>query len=100
MERRGEQVHTTETEVSGGSKEGVVRWILLIGLVLVIGFLSIIWMTGALTQDEAESQATASGRIEAAQSDSSTDSIVSDDFDQIDEAPEGTAADDPGRVGT
>ena len=100
MERRGEEVHMNETEASGGSKEGVVRWVLLVGLILVIGLLSLIWITGALTQDKAESQATASGRIEAATPDPSTDSIVTEGDNEIDAAPAGgdSPADDPGRV--
>lgn len=52
MEKRGEEIHASETEASGGSKEGVVRWVLLIGLVLAIGFLTIIWVTGAAVQDD------------------------------------------------
>lgn len=52
MEKRGEEIHASETEASGGSKEGVVRWVLLIGLVLAIGFLTLIWVTGAAVQDD------------------------------------------------
>lgn len=102
MERRGEEVRMNETEASGGSKEGVVRWVLLIGTFLAIAFLTIIWVTGAFTQSDVESQGTVGGRIEATQSDNSTDSIVHERFDEIDEAPEGgnSAADEPGRVGT
>ncbi len=59
------EVHINETEVSGGSKEGVVRWVLLGGLLLVIVLLSIIWITGALSQGEVESEATVSGTIDA-----------------------------------
>lgn len=65
MERRGEQIVETETEASGGSKEGVVRWVLVIGLVLAVGFLSIIWITGALVQDDgADSETSVSNRIQ------------------------------------
>ncbi|MBM0169812.1 hypothetical protein [Altererythrobacter sp. C41] len=101
MERRGDEVHMNETEASGGSKEGVVRWVLIVGTFLAIAFLTIIWVTGALTQDEVESQATVEGRIEATQRDTGTDSIVDDRVDEID-APEGgdSPADEPGRVGT
>lgn len=101
MERRGEEVHMNETEASGGSKEGVVRWVLVVGTLLAIAFLTIIWVTGALTQDEVESQATVEGRIEATQPETGTDSIVDDRVDEID-APEGggSPADEPGRVGT
>ncbi|NTZ42602.1 hypothetical protein G7A66_05785 [Altererythrobacter sp. SALINAS58] len=59
------EVHINETEASGGSKEGVVRWVLLGGLLLVIVLLSIIWITGALSQGEVESEATVSGTIDA-----------------------------------
>ena len=54
-----------ETDAKGGSNEGVVRWVLLISLALAIVALTVIWVTGALTQDNVESQGTATGRIEA-----------------------------------
>jgi len=54
MDQRGDELHTSSTEASGASREGVVRWVLLIGLVLAIVLLSIIWMTGAFTQDEGD----------------------------------------------
>lgn len=47
MHTEGERVHMNETEASAGSKEGVVRWVLIIGTVLAILILSIIWITGA-----------------------------------------------------
>lgn len=59
------EVHINETEASGGSKEGVVRYVLLGGLLLVIVLLSIIWITGALTQGPVESERTVTGTIEA-----------------------------------
>ncbi len=65
MEQRGDQTVETETEASAGSKEGVVRWVLLIGLGLAIAFLTIIWMTGALSQGDVEEEATVSGIIES-----------------------------------
>lgn len=49
MEKHGDEIHVNDTEASGGSKEGVVRWMLAIGLVLAIVLLSVIWITGALT---------------------------------------------------
>ena len=36
MHKQGEEVHLTDTEASGGSKEGVVRWVLAGGLLLAI----------------------------------------------------------------
>ncbi|ANY20165.1 hypothetical protein A6F68_01652 [Tsuneonella dongtanensis] len=64
MEKRGDEVHASETEVSGGSKEGVVRWVLIIGLILAVGFLTIIWVTGAAVQDDgADSETSVSNTI-------------------------------------
>jgi len=64
MEQRGDEVHASETEASGGSKEGVVRWVLIIGTLLAIIFLTIIWTSGALIQDDgADSETSVDGRI-------------------------------------
>ena len=57
--------HIDQTDAKAGSKEGVVRWVLLISLGLAIIALTVIWVTGALTQDNVESQGTTTGRIEA-----------------------------------
>lgn len=85
MERRGEEVHVETTEASGGSKEGVVRWVLIIGTLLAIVLLSVIWMTGAAFQGDVEEEATVSGIIEAdsLSEGDSTDSIVSDNADEM-----------------
>ena len=48
------KVHIDEENVSGGSKEGVVRWVLGIGLLLAVVLLSLIWIIPALSQGEAE----------------------------------------------
>lgn len=52
MHTEGDQVHISTEEVSGGSREGVVRWVLVIGLILVVGALSLIWITGALSSTD------------------------------------------------
>lgn len=97
MHTDGEQVHVSETEASGGSKEGVVRWVLVIGLLLAIGLLSIVWMTGAATQGDAEGEATVTGTIQARDDAGGTDSILGmdDDADTIEDTPPGEAADTP-----
>ncbi|MBY8337972.1 hypothetical protein KYN89_13055 [Alteriqipengyuania sp. NZ-12B] len=59
------KIHIDEEKVSGGSKEGVVRWVLGIGLLLAIVLLSIIWIIPALTQGDAEEEATMTGTMEA-----------------------------------
>lgn len=48
MHKEGESVHLSEEEASGGSKDGVVRWVLIIGTLLAIIALSTIWITGAV----------------------------------------------------
>ena len=43
-----------ETDAKAGSNEGVVRWVLLFSLLLAIIAMTVIWVTGALTQDKVE----------------------------------------------
>ncbi len=54
MDQRGDEIHTSSTEASGASREGVVRWVLIIGLVLVVVLLSAIWIGGAALQDNGD----------------------------------------------
>jgi cobalamin biosynthesis Mg chelatase CobN len=49
MHKDGEEVHVSEEEASAGAKGQGVRYVLAIGLLLVIIALSAIWITGALT---------------------------------------------------
>ena len=49
VDQNNTEIRTDEERVSGGSKEGVVRWVLGIGLLLAIVALSIIWIVPALT---------------------------------------------------
>lgn len=49
MERSGDEIRLSEEEASGGSRPGVVRYMLAAGLLLAVGLLSAIWITGALT---------------------------------------------------
>ena len=77
MDKHNGHVHIDEEDVSGGSKEGVVRWILLGGLVLAVLLLSIVWIIPAMTQGDVEEEATVSGEIRSMEDDGeSTDSIV------------------------
>ena len=48
MKRIGDEVHMDSVEASGGITKQGVRYVLLISLLLAIGLLSIIWITGAL----------------------------------------------------
>lgn len=75
MHKDGESVHLSEEEASGGSKDGVVRWVLLIGTLLAIIALSIIWITGAATNtDPNADNANVSAKI-AADQDGETDHL-------------------------
>ena len=51
-ENNNGEIHIDEEDVSGGSKEGVVRWILGVGLLLAIIAMSLIWIIPALSQSE------------------------------------------------
>jgi hypothetical protein len=53
-----------QDDAKAGTNEGVVRWVLLISTGLAIIALTIIWVTGALTEGDVESEATVSERIE------------------------------------
>ncbi len=53
-EMKDGEVHIDEQDASGGSKEGVVRWVLLISLLAAILILSIIWIVGALGESDVE----------------------------------------------
>lgn len=67
MNRNGEQITETETEASGGSKEGVVRWVLLIGTVLAVIAVSIVWMVGSASQPEDSGEPSVSNQIQQAE---------------------------------
>lgn len=54
MQREGEEIHVDTTEARGGDTPHIVRYVLIIGLVLAIGALSLIWMTGAATSPQGE----------------------------------------------
>lgn len=59
------EIQVTPVEARAGSKTGMMRWVLLISLTLAVAAMTIIWITGALSQDDVESQGTATGREEA-----------------------------------
>ncbi len=97
MERQGEETHLDTEEARGAESTGVMRWVLGSSLLLAIGLLSAIWIFGAWTQDDVESQATVSGTPTATETVSSdTDSIVSQDADEIPGADEQDLQ--PGRI--
>lgn len=98
MKSDGDRVEMSEVEVNGGSKEGVVRWVLIIGTLLAIVLLSVIWIAGAATQGDAEEEATVSGAMEAQTDGGDTDSILG--TETADEFSEDTATDEGGAAGS
>ncbi|AKQ42741.1 hypothetical protein CP97_12880 [Aurantiacibacter atlanticus] len=74
-----DEIHIEEDEASGGTKEGVVRWILLLSLLGAILILSGIWIFGAATQSDEEAAITQTGNIEASQSDAANDGVLMDE---------------------
>jgi len=47
MHTEGNEIHVSEEEASGGRKDNIVRWVLVISTLLAIVALSIVWITGA-----------------------------------------------------
>ena len=95
MRSDGNETHVTETEASGGSKEGVVRWVLIIGTLLAVILLSAIWMFGAASQNEVESEVNVSDRIQAQDDAAGIDGVTMDDADKMEGTANDTAADSP-----
>jgi hypothetical protein len=62
MERQGDEVHIETTEARGGSTPHIVRYVLVISLLLAIGALTLIWVTGAVTSDQPERNGEVSGQ--------------------------------------
>ncbi len=92
MHREGEETHVSEMEASGGSKEGVVRWVLVAGTLFAILLMSMVWIIPAMMQGDVEEEATVSGKISSQEDDDTgTDSILMGESDGVDEA--GTDAD-------
>ena len=72
----GEEIHIDDDDASGGEKTGVMRWVLAISLLGAVVLMSIIWMTGALSQDETESQTTVSAKQDQVDAGDNTDGIA------------------------
>jgi hypothetical protein len=86
MEKQGQEIHVDEVEASAGETSGRVRWILAIGTILAIVLLTIIWVSGALSQGDIEEEATATGIIES--TDDGNGSLMDEVATDIPSAPE------------
>ena len=65
--QEGDEIHIEDDEASGGEKTGHVRWILGLSLVGALALMSIIWITGAVSQGDTEEEATKSAVMQDAQ---------------------------------
>ena len=71
-----DEVHIRDIEATGGSKEGVVRWVLVIGTGITILALLGTALIGGLSQDTIEEEATVSGKIQSTESDRGNDGVL------------------------
>ncbi len=88
MDERGEEIHIATDEARGASTPNVVRWVLAISLLAAIVLLSVIWMTGAATQGDEESEISV-GAMATDSPGQATDSIVGQDADRLETAEPG-----------
>jgi hypothetical protein len=90
MERKGDEVHVETDEARGASSPNIVRWVLLVSLFAAIALLSIIWITGAATQGDAEENVEVTSRNQDLRdSGDDTDSIVGENADELETAQPG-----------
>ena len=91
MEPERNEVHVGTEAGRAGSTPHVVRWILIIGLFLAIGALTIIWVTGALSQEDLESQRQVTDIVQERDlmgEEDDVDVIISDEAADMERAPE------------
>ena len=93
MERQGDEVHIETDEARGASTPNIVRWVLAISLFAAIALLSVIWITGAATQNEGDSAA--DRRARTLEEYGSRGGVLSSDADDLEAAEPGETA-DPG----
>jgi len=88
MENDQNELHAETDAARAGSTPHIVRWVLLISLFAAIALLSIIWITGAATQEDDEKYVSVSDRYrETAESQNDdTDSIVGENADELEAA--------------
>ena len=76
---KGDEVHIEDDQAYAGEKSGHMRWVLGLSLLLVIALLGAIWIFGAFSQNEVESQANVTDREAAQNAGDGTDSIIMED---------------------
>ena len=81
MAEEQREIHVESDEVRGGSTPRIVRYVLIISTLLAIVLLSAIWIFGAATQGDVESEINVSEKMRAADEGQSTDGIVNPEAD-------------------
>ncbi len=85
MEDRDGEFHMETDEARGASTEGVVRWVLGIGLLLAIIGMTLAWVIPAINKDNKTKHVSVSGQINAQRSEGSAgDGVVPDSAAKLD----------------
>src|SRR6187431_3383988 len=92
MQREGDETHFETDEARGGSSPNIVRWVLGISLFAAIALLSVIWISGAATQEKGDRYVTVPDPDADRSNLESTDSIVGENADELDAAEPGDGA--------
>ena len=95
-DNRDSKVRIDEEDVSGGSKEGVVRWVLGIGLLLAIVLLSVIWIVPALLdtgEEEVSSRVVSPQEAVQTEGDEADVLVAPEELDSEDAAPQASEPD-------
>lgn len=80
MQRHGDEVDLTTDEARSGSTPHIVRYVLLISLFLAAAAMTIAWVTGALTSDQAGEVKEVATRTAPAATDEQPATEMAEDF--------------------
>ncbi|MEP5938130.1 MAG: hypothetical protein ABJ239_07380 [Erythrobacter sp.] len=97
MHKEGDEIHIEDTDAMGAAGTGRVRWILIIGLFLAVGLLTLIWVSGALSYEETPQAAkvSANAPAEAMAEELDTAEVVDEAAIEAADALEAEAATEP-----
>lgn len=80
--------HFNTDAARAASTPNIVRWVLLVSLFAAIALLSIIWITGAATQ-EGEDDVSVSAQMRDRDDGQSTDGVIGENADELEAAEPG-----------
>ena len=96
--KKGDEIHIEDDDAYAGEKSGHMRVVLAISLLAALALMSAIWIFGAFSQGEEESEITMSGTQEYENSPADNQPVVDDDNTLADDAV--MTPDDEDVVGT